>query len=169
MSSRHLSEKEIQEYLDREESCNFESIESHLTGCEKCRILVAQYKALYSGLKDDDWFSLPDDFALQMAERIRAETVEEKRSRVVYFVIGLVLSILSVFSIHYFLGWEWIGNIYTKIASADLNFWNSTSSFFMEQVRLLNGKLTIILAGVVIVSFYGLLDKLMIRHRYKYR
>jgi len=162
MSPGHLSEKDIQEYLDREDACNFESIETHLAGCEKCRMVLAQYKALYSGLEDDNWFSLSDDFAVKMTERIKVETLEEKRSRVVYFVIGIVLSILSVFSIHYFLGWEWVGNIYTKIASADLNFWNSTSSFIMEQVRLLNGKLTIILAGVVIISFYGLLDKLMI-------
>ena len=135
MSPGHLSEKDIQGYLDREESCNFESIESHLAGCEKCRMLLVQYKAIYSGLKDDNWFSLPDDFAVKVAERIESEAVDEKRSRVVYFVIGFVLSILSVFSIHYFLGWEWLGNIYSKIASTDLNFWNSTSSFILEQVK----------------------------------
>ena len=169
MSPGHLSEREIQEYLDRVDTCNFEAIETHLAGCGKCRDMLAQYKAIYSGLKNDDWFSMSNNFAVKMTERIESEAMEEKRSRVVYVVAGIIMSILSFSSIHYFLGWEWIAGISSKISSTDFKFMHSTSSFVLEQVRLLNGKLTIILAGVVIVLFYGLLDKLMLRHRYKYR
>ena len=71
MSIEHISDEQIQEYLDA--GCPAEGeVSTHIASCGDCREEVGQYKALYRALNHDSKISLPDQFAGSTMAKIRA-------------------------------------------------------------------------------------------------
>ncbi|MCP4634137.1 MAG: hypothetical protein GY855_14525 [candidate division Zixibacteria bacterium] len=52
MNNRHLSDAEIQNYLDGEYKGDLKRFKIHIRNCEYCRNELAKYKELYSDLKN---------------------------------------------------------------------------------------------------------------------
>lgn len=63
MGLKHLSDDEIQSYLDGNLREQEESIAEHLALCEQCRDELQVYRALYSGLTDAPVESLAPGFS----------------------------------------------------------------------------------------------------------
>ena len=56
---RHLTEQEIQTYLDGVGPENRARVEEHVAACPGCRKALEEYRVLYSGLADDSAFKEP--------------------------------------------------------------------------------------------------------------
>ena len=70
----HLTEREIQEYLDGAAQENRARVEEHVATCRGCHMTVAEYRFLYGGLADDSLFQAPRGLTKRVLARI-----EEKR------------------------------------------------------------------------------------------
>jgi predicted anti-sigma-YlaC factor YlaD len=72
----HLTEHEIQEYLDGAVPDNQARVEEHMATCRGCRMTLDEYRVLYSGLADDSAFKPPAGLSRKVLARI-----EEKHER----------------------------------------------------------------------------------------
>ncbi|MBU1320667.1 MAG: hypothetical protein KKG33_02975 [candidate division Zixibacteria bacterium] len=73
MGSKHLTDEEIQGFLDeRSVDCSAE-IANHLDICPECHTRAEQYSRLNVGLSDESGFELPVDFTSTILNSIVAE------------------------------------------------------------------------------------------------
>ena len=63
MESKHLTDAEIQDYLDGNAVREDSTAAEHLDSCGLCKKNLELYKCLYSGLSDDAGYELSVDFA----------------------------------------------------------------------------------------------------------
>jgi len=97
---RHLSDNEIQDYLDGNPVENREEIRLHLEICEHCRARMEQYETLVSELGTDDIPELAPDFAASVVDAVEPVETEKSYSRIfawlsaaAAFIFGVVVSI----------------------------------------------------------------------------
>jgi hypothetical protein len=62
MKDRHLSDEQLQDFLDGNLSADH-PLSAHLHACPRCREALAAYKTVYAGLTEDPGFELAPDFA----------------------------------------------------------------------------------------------------------
>jgi len=96
MAVRHLSDSEIQDYLDG--NISDREILSHLNQCRRCQSRVNQYRSLFAGLAKDRIPPLPSGFSAKVMNKI---TAEEKLSRdfpwaFLLVAAGLLAGLISV-------------------------------------------------------------------------
>ncbi len=66
---KHLTDGQLQDYLDGNRGNDVAEIETHLACCTECRDNLEQYSVLFGVLEDEsDLFALPDDFADKVAD-----------------------------------------------------------------------------------------------------
>ena len=63
MVMRHLTEEEIQAYLDAPPGEADAEIRHHLETCRQCREVLEDYETLYGKLADDPAYAIPHDLA----------------------------------------------------------------------------------------------------------
>lgn len=90
MELGHLTDEQIQEFLDRDAGERQESVAVHLESCPSCRAAVAEYRALYQQMTDDTGFDLPADFAAL----VMTQVVPAPQSRSRWLVIAPVAAAL---------------------------------------------------------------------------
>jgi predicted anti-sigma-YlaC factor YlaD len=67
---RHLTDDEIQAYLDLRAEGLAPDLMDHLETCGTCRAAVRAYQALYARLADDRGFEAPPGFAANVIARL---------------------------------------------------------------------------------------------------
>lgn len=101
MSVKHLSDDDIQSYLDNDKS-DIE-IKYHIEICEGCKNSVAAYELLYSSLSADHEVDLSESFMMNTMQVIKDDPAFDESSASVYmFSIGG--AIIGLLSIGYFFG-----------------------------------------------------------------
>ncbi len=82
MIAEHLTDELIQDYLDRNLTpVESRQVQQHLEFCSECKIELAQYQQLYSGLKTDAAFPLSFAFSAAVMKKIRAEANKARLNR----------------------------------------------------------------------------------------
>ena len=149
----HLSDEEIQEYLDGLSRDKLEKVTQHLKTCSACRHQVAAYKRVYSALEEEPAFSFPANFIDNVVNNV---TNREDKKYQKWETILLIFSIIQVigFAI-YFIDFR---TIFTNIFSDSSTMFESALAKITE---LGNGFLPILIIAAIIISFYGILDKLI--------
>ena len=89
MELRHLTDEEIQDYLDGNIPEGDELIQKHLRRCERCRKALLEYQSLYQGLKDDRGFKLPAGFPKAVLSKLPEE--ESVKARFKYYEFAFIL------------------------------------------------------------------------------
>jgi len=81
--SSHLTEDQIQTYLDNKDRSDRSSIEEHLAICPSCMGVLNEYKQLYGLLETDPFPELSKDFNLRwvLGERVRLESDDFKKDQ----------------------------------------------------------------------------------------
>ncbi len=160
MSIIHLSDIEIQEYLDTQN--NKEKVESHILGCEECAVLLAEYESFYTELKVDDAPKLSVDFVSQTMHTVRKETIlSESNSG---FYLYSLASIIGVFLLlKYYVGLNFdifkfelptISNVF-----ADWSILNTAASYYQASPSTVN---VLLFAGMILL-FFALVDSVLSR------
>ncbi|MGB2982199.1 MAG: zf-HC2 domain-containing protein, partial [Candidatus Zixiibacteriota bacterium] len=71
MSLKHLTDEEIQNYLDGNLSRDIALLtERHLETCPLCREAVKQYQGVYAGLDKEEGFELSKGFAKSVVKML---------------------------------------------------------------------------------------------------
>jgi hypothetical protein len=93
MQLKHLTDEEIQDYLDGNLSGETTlQVREHLQVCRRCREALKQYQSLYVGLEDDAGFELSKGFAKTVVRRLPAEAEAKSHAS----VLNIVLIVLGV-------------------------------------------------------------------------
>jgi hypothetical protein len=97
MQLEHLTDEEIQDYLDGDLSGDMASLaHEHLEVCPQCREALKQYQSMYVGLEDDTGFELSKGFARTVVRRLPAQAEAKSYSRilnVLLVVLGVAVSL----------------------------------------------------------------------------
>lgn len=99
---KHLNDKQIQNYLDRNFSDETQSILAHLKICEYCRVKLEQYREIYGGLKEELNFQLSADFSESVLAKLPFES-ENKSSFYWMMVLAFVGALLGIGSMFFFI------------------------------------------------------------------
>ena len=99
----HLTDDEIQEYLDGRLPDRAAAVETHLRGCKSCREKVKQYELLYADLETDQIPALHADFAGKVAAALGRQLATERRSRLRIILASVAGIICLLASAIYFL------------------------------------------------------------------
>ncbi len=102
MRLKHISDDEIQDYLDGNITSEKESIEAHLRLCKTCQTNLELYRELYGELASEGSMELSADFADTVISRL--QTTEAKKFRtsllnIIAVILGAVVCI--VITAHY--------------------------------------------------------------------
>lgn len=100
--NKHLSEQQIQEYLDNNiNHSKKQTIEEHLSECSSCREEIKHYKKLYAILENDIEDRLSKQFNLKVLARVKEIPIKKPKTWV-YYLLGLVsLFIILGTSLYY--------------------------------------------------------------------
>ena len=97
MTEKHLSDKEIQDYCLNNNPVL--EIESHIQHCKDCSLKIAEYKALFTSIKQQPFVAF--DFNLSEIVITQLQVKKEKHPFDTYFF--LVISLVIVISIAVFI------------------------------------------------------------------
>ncbi len=156
---RHLSDQELQGYLDGESSIDRFEIETHLQNCGFCQRNLAAYKQLFSGLKSDTGFMLSANFS----ESVIAKIEGNSESKFDYFEIGLLIlaGIAGVGLLFYFTN---LGQYFMEIFTAT----NISLATLVNQIPFLSGgKLQLFGFAAIILTLFGFLDRLIVQMKHR--
>jgi hypothetical protein len=147
----HLTDEQIQEFLDNKIGQKTNNVVEHLETCAHCKKQVEAYKQVFSTLDVEPDFSLPVNFVDKVVSTV--ETSEDKKYKKWESVL-LIFSIIQGIGLAiYFLD---IKKIFSFISFEKPDFLQTT----FEQINSLgNGFLPILFFAIIIITFYGFLDR----------
>jgi|WetSurMetagenome_2_1015567.scaffolds.fasta_scaffold86258_2 hypothetical protein len=155
MSIKHLTDEEIQLYLDECEAVNRDYVERHLQFCDECRNLAAQYRLLYGELRSEPSFHLQADFASDVLARI--PDCRKKLTQYINTLIYSLIGAISLFLCSIFIDWKSV-----------LQGLSITGITFRELASALNKDFMVFVSAMLVLSLLMLFDKIIIlprRHR----
>ncbi len=165
MESKHLTDAEIQDYLDGNADREDSTTAEHLDSCSLCKKNLYLYRSLYSGLSDDAGYELSVDFADKVVSSVGlgdSRGLFRRYANVLVSIIGVVAAIAALY---YFTdipkiiaGGAWFGwfdsilkgRIFTGIAG----FANSPGN-----------TVSLIISGVLALVTIWAVDRFMIRSK----
>ena len=160
MSLIHLSDNDIQEYLDTQNNKN--KVESHINGCAECAILLAEYQSFYSTLSQDQQPQLSKDFIANTMHAVQEEAVRMENNKG-FYLYSFVSMISAFLFLKYYVGISFefmkfeIPSFATMITKWSLI--HTASSYYHSSTETVN---IVLLAGVVMLTV-ALADKIMSR------
>lgn len=155
----HLTDEDIQKYLDRDSALNKAEVDRHLKDCDHCRQNYLLYKKIYAGLADETGFLLSADFSESVVSRIR-----KKREKTYSFFEGILLTIAGLFSVGLLLYFTNLRHVLMSIFKKNVQ---EVEPFFKGIGDIFGGNLTIFIFAIIIIILFGVADKLIfqIKHR----
>ena len=163
---KHLTDDEIQDYLDGNISKDNIDIEKHLQTCRECRNALNQYNDLYDELKDDSDIPLPKNIAQSVVSKISVKTEVQSYNVSSDIPVGIIGITLMVIAMLYYFGLDRITNIFNYSLSFKLDF---IKTFFMESLNQLTGLYEtlhlLFLVGVVLIFIYAI-DRIFFKPKF---
>lgn len=156
----HLSDAQLQAYLDDDAALNRKWADAHLRSCRNCRQALSTYRQLYRGLADEGGFMLSANFVANVAARVESQ----KHSRFEYLENGLMvlLGLVALASILVFTDW---GSLLMEfIRSGNISL---VPSFVKDLPLLSEGRWHLVLFALLALSAVGLVDKMLVQMRHR--
>jgi len=163
---KHLSDSDFQDYLDGNCPKGDSFIRKHLETCEMCKHRFEQYSILYSGLKDDIAWSLPDTFADNLIAELPDKTAPLKavyrflNSEVFLIFAGIAAALGAAL---YYIDFQ----VYLQSFYNAFRLWFDFTPLFEEftnVVTLLNQPgLSFLLSGGLVLLIIYVLDQFIIQ------
>jgi hypothetical protein len=100
VESEHLTDAEIQDYLDGNVDRDESTLGAHLDSCSLCKKNLELYRCLYSGLSDDDGYELSVDFADKVVSSVGlgdSRSLFPRYANVLVSIIGIVAAIGALY------------------------------------------------------------------------
>ena len=160
MSIIHLSDADIQEYLDT--NSNKVKVESHIMACEECAILVAEYQSFYTTLSQEQQPELSANFMANTMHAVHEEAVRLEKNG--GFYLYSFFSLVSAFLfLKYYAGisFEFFTFKMPHFVSAFTNWslLHDVSTYYRSSSETVN---MVLVAGIVLLTV-ALADKIISR------
>ena len=140
MALGHLTDAEIQDYVDGLPTLERRRIDMHLESCQRCEEQVEQYKTLFEALSEDVKLTLSANFSQSIIHEIKQEVRTVSRFRILPALVsflGLTIAALGLLnfttlqpltrlmratsSIRNSINLEWSGKIVAFLSGLDLD------------------------------------------------
>jgi hypothetical protein len=167
MQLKHLSDEEIQDYLDGNLSQEIALLaQQHLQVCQRCREALKQYESLYVELKEDKGFELSKGFPKAVLRRLPAEGEAESRFGFVNTLLVILGIIISVGVTLYYVDLRPLGKAFAHLLP-HREFGLGLLDFIKGVLVGLNGNLGLLVFAVLTLLIIGGLDRLILGPRYR--
>lgn len=158
MAVKHLSDEQIQDFLDGNIALADKSLKSHLESCRACKKTLAYYQNLYLGLKQEPDFQLPSNFAHSVVLRLPQMEKAQARFKFSDILVAITGIAALIGVLIYFVDIKIFADLIAKISSL---------TSFAKNLTALNGGLMVLgLAGLTLL-FTATLDWLLVTPRPK--
>jgi len=162
MTSRHLTDEEIQDYLDGNLQSENRLSEEHLQTCQLCQNTMEEYNRLYEELKVDEGFELSPGFLESVLSRLKKEKASTSSLSLAEILILGMMAVVALFTTIYFVNWASFGQVISRILLSEaetlLTIWGNSVKLLME----LNLSPDLLFLAGVILLIIKLLDYLII-------
>ena len=149
----HLTDDEIQGYLDNSFVEDKDKITEHLKFCPTCKQQVEAYENVYSSIHTEPDFVEPINFADKIITKI--ESSEDRKYRK-WETILLFFTIIQGFGLAlYFIDYQ---KLISNLSFGDSNLFATMTEKFNG---LGNGLFPILVFAIIIIGFYGILDRIL--------
>lgn len=162
MSVEHLSDYDIQEYLDNKKSDI--NMTAHLNSCNRCQEILRQYELCFSVFNQEIKSDLPINFSAKTMAVIKADSSFNDSSIGIY-LCSFAGFIISIVVMGYVAGYESLLQL-TGI-SAILNYIVGSTYIqsFTDMFLPFSNIIGILIFAAIIISFFAVLDKLVIKQK----
>lgn len=162
MSVKHLSDDDIQLFLDMSKSD--EDMIHHIKTCQECQKRVSEYESFYRLLNEDTEPGLSSDFAINTMSIIKSDPSfnESSVGLYLYSVIGGVIALLAT---GYAIGFNALLDLVG--VNALVTYFSNTGFIKMMGETFVKTQdiVTIIVSAGIILIFYSLLDKYITKQK----
>lgn len=163
---KHMSDSDFQDYLDGNCPPGDTFIRKHLKTCEACKHRLEQYGILYSGLKDDIAWSLPDNFADNLISELPDRTAPLKavyrflNSEVFLIFAGIAAALGAAL---YYIDFQAYLQFFYNVFKLEFDFTQLLEEF-TDVFTLLNPPgLSFLLSGGLVLLIIYALDRFIIQ------
>ncbi len=167
MATRHMTEEEIQAYLDKGQSSLDQVFDSHLSQCGECRARVSEYRQLYGALAEEPNAVLSPGFPDTVIARVAAEDakrVEQRRWNILYSTLG-VLGLIAASA--YFINWQPLIDSIRSALAPSLNRGSEALAELQSSAASADqNTLLLLLFVVVVIAIIAGADHLLFRGRH---
>jgi anti-sigma factor RsiW len=156
MGNRHLTDDEIQEYLDTRSSELTDRVEKHAASCDRCGSMLQHYVNLYSGLDDDSDFDLSVDFTknvIEAAGLTEHESFLNRFSSQILAATGLAVAAVA------FVILSDVSLLLRLISNTGMLLESALTKPFEGNLGAASGTIGLILPGIFAVLAMWLLDR----------
>jgi len=167
MEHKHLTDDEIQDFLDGNIPRGETDLRHHLERCEICTAALEQYKTVYVGLHKEPEFRLPKNFARSIVSKISPEHPIPSffmSADIIPIVIGLVFALGAIF---YFVDLKPVVEIIARISLPESAFKATFLTPVKNLLATLNGNVGLLLFAGVALLFVAIVDHIIgkLRHQ----
>lgn len=165
MATRHMTDEEIQAFLEKGTSALDQVFTGHLDECPQCRRQVQEYRALYGSLGEDRDFELAPGFSDAVMARVAAESEAQAKKRLGGMLLSVLGALAAVALIAYFVDFTPVLNAFTEMLQPSLHA--GAEAFNDTRNTLDNGgnAVTIVLFAVLVIGAIAGADHLLFRGR----
>ncbi len=154
---RHLTDIEIQDFIDGNLPGRAEKFEEHLHECADCRKSAREYQIIFGQLNADNTPVLAPNFAKAVMSKIAPEPVKKPD---LSFALYIGLSLISVAITFFFVGYDKILNIF-KLPQSTQSVNQYVESIFAPMTKYLNFDFSYILYTLLVLAIIGGVDYLV--------
>lgn len=167
MEHKHLTDDEIQDFLDGNILHGETDLRHHLDTCEICTAALEQYKMLTVGLQKDPEFHLPRNFARSILSKLSPEHSIPSffmSTDIILIVIGSVLALGAIF---YFVDLKPVVEIIARITLPKTAFKTTFLTPVKNLLATLNGNVGLLLFAGVVLLFVAIVDQIIVKLRHQ--
>jgi hypothetical protein len=161
---RHLTDEEIQRYLDGVPDALDSSLRSHLGSCTHCKRAIEAYRMLYAGLEDDRSFRSHPGLASAVVRRLGVEA-PARRPLPVEMMLAASGVAAAVVAAVIWLDLGPLANAIAEALSPLAGLLAPSVQSARDYLTDLNHGLTTLLLGITVLLFMIPLDALIPRKR----
>jgi len=165
VGSKHLTDDEIQGFLDKRSIDSSDVIANHLNTCPECRTRAEQYSRLNVGLSDESGFELPVDFTSTIINAIVAERKTPFWQRHFESLVAASGLLMTLAAVAYFVDLTAVAKSFMQIdLFGPLN--DNTVAASMKTRLASSARFAMPMAsGILAIAAVWVVDRLMIRSK----
>ena len=166
MATRHMTDDQIQAYLETGASALDQVFHTHLNECADCRRRVNEFRRLYHTLSEERGFDLSAGFSESVMVRVAAAEADAKRRRWWNLLLIALGMLVAVGAAAYFMNWEplvqSIVSVFQPSVERSAEVLGRTDGVIGETSK---GTILIIVFSVVVLAIVAGADHLLFRSR----
>ncbi len=169
MATEHLTDEQIQDYLDGNLPHDQVSIlNGHIQSCQQCQSELAQYRSLYVELKEEVEFDLAPGFTNAVMKAVQAEAKKAFLTRLWNLLLPIIGIAVGIGVMIYYVDFKPFVKAFADSLNPSRYFDNTVLTNLNEILGKLNVNLNLIVfAGLSLLAVI-LIDQLLSRHKAKF-